>query len=89
MRYDDTDLQDRQDRLAGEYVLGTLPERTRHRFETLMHGRPEIRERVVEWQGYLGPLDEEIVPVEPPAGVLQRLRKWLCLEQVLPDIVLR
>lgn len=63
MRYDDTDLQDR---LAGEYVLGTLPERTRRRFETLMHPRPEIRERVVEWQGYLGPLDEEIVPVEPP-----------------------
>ena len=86
MRYDDTDLQDR---LAGEYVLGTLPERTRRRFVTLMHARPEIRERVVEWQGYLGPLDEEIVSVEPPAGVLQRLRKWLCLEQVLSDMALR
>ena len=39
MRYDDTDLQDR---LAGEYVLGTLPERTRRRFETLMHASPYI-----------------------------------------------
>ena len=86
MRYDDPELQDR---LAGEYVLGTLPERTRRRFETLMHSKPEMRVRVVEWQAYLAPLDEETTPVEPPAEVLQRLHKWLGLGQTAPDMALR
>lgn len=86
MRYDDPDLQDR---LAGEYVLGTLPARTKRRLEALMNIRPEIRERVVEWQGYLGPLDEETASIEPPAGVLQRLHGWLGLAQPVPDPTLR
>ncbi len=86
MRYDDPDLQDR---LAGEYVLGTLPVRTKRRFETLMRGRPDIRERVIEWQSYLGPLDEETAPVEPPAGVLRRLHRWLGPGQAMPDVALQ
>ena len=86
MRYDDPGLQDR---LAGEYVLGTLPAGTKRRFEPLMNSKREIRERVVEWQGYLGLLDEATAPVEPPAGVLRRLHRWLGPGQAVPDVALQ
>ena len=70
MRYDDPELQDR---LAGEYALGTLRGPARQRFEALMRTRPELQDRVDEWQQDLAPLDEDTSAVEPPARILEDL----------------
>lgn len=45
------------DRLAAEYVLGTLPSATRRRFEALLPAHPALREAVARWQQRLAPLD--------------------------------
>ncbi len=66
MRYRQAELQER---LAGEYVLGTLHGRARQRFEHLLAEIPELADRVAAWQARLEPLDEELAPVTPPAEV--------------------
>jgi len=66
MRYRQPELQER---LAGEYVLGTLQGRARRRFEHLLAERPELADRVSAWQARLEPLNEELAPVTPPAEV--------------------
>jgi anti-sigma-K factor RskA len=45
------------DRLAAEYVLGTLPGAARRRFEALLPAHPALREAVARWQQRLAPLD--------------------------------
>jgi anti-sigma-K factor RskA len=45
------------DRLAAEYVLGTLPRAARRRFEALLPAHPALREAVARWQQRLAPLD--------------------------------
>ena len=66
MRYRQPELQER---LASEYVLGTLQGRARQRFEHLLAEIPELADRVAAWQARLEPLDEELAPVTPPAEV--------------------
>jgi anti-sigma-K factor RskA len=44
------------DRLASEYVLGTLHSRARSRFETLLRDEPLLRARVAFWERALTPL---------------------------------
>ena len=70
----------RADRLAAEYVLGTLRGAARRRFETLLPAHPVLREAVAQWQQRLAPLSASVQPVEPSAQV------WRGIEQRLfPD----
>jgi anti-sigma-K factor RskA len=57
------------DRLASEYVLGTLHGRARHRFEQLLRRLPAAQEAVRAWEARLAPLASVVPPVRPPARV--------------------
>lgn len=74
MRYDDPHLRDR---LASEFVLGTLHGRARERFRSLLRYDPALRGLVAEWEARLVPLVESIPEREPPAaawaGITHRL----------------
>ncbi|MGD8207756.1 MAG: anti-sigma factor, partial [Thiohalocapsa sp.] len=65
-RYQDPELYDR---LAAEYVLGTLQGRARQRFVRLMDERPYIEAAVSEWQDRLDPLGERVPELQPPSRV--------------------
>lgn len=69
------------DRLAAEYVLGTLTGRARHRFETLLPAHPQLRDAVHRWQHRLVPLTASVAPVQPTPAV------WAGLERRLFDTV--
>jgi anti-sigma-K factor RskA len=71
MRYDNPQLVQR---LASEYVLGTLTGRARRRFESWMRDSYQVRAAVWHWERQLCPL------AEATAGVQPRARVW---EQVL------
>lgn len=65
------------DRLAADYVMGTLRGPARRRFETLLLAHPTLRAAVHDWQARLGVLSADITPVEPSpqvwTGIQQRL----------------
>ncbi len=65
------------DRLAADYVLGTLHGPARRRFENLLPSHANLRQSVLDWQTRLGVLSADISPVEPSAKV------WLSIEQRL------
>jgi len=65
------------DRLAAEYVLGTLQGGARRRFEALLPAHPALREAVASWQQRLTPLSSSVAPVEPPARVWQGVQARL------------
>ena len=56
-------------RLASEYVLGTLRGRARRRFEAWMAQDPALAAVVRRWEEGLVPLAERVPPIEPPARV--------------------
>ena len=66
MSYDDPELRER---LAGEYVLGTMPIRARRRFERLMSADPALARTVGDWADRFAPLDQATPPEAPPARV--------------------
>ncbi|AKJ30257.1 anti-sigma factor [Caldimonas brevitalea] len=74
MNYTRPDLADR---LAAEYVLGTLSGGARRRFETLLPAHPTLRDAVAAWQVRLTPLSQVVPPVEPTPQVWQRLEARL------------
>lgn len=65
------------DRLAAEYVLGTLRGPARRRFESLLGGHPLLRDQVAQWQARLAPLAASIEPVEPSPRVWQDVQARL------------
>ncbi|WP_428420638.1 anti-sigma factor [Methylibium sp.] len=65
------------DRLAAEYVLGTLRGRARRRFETLLLAHPALSAAVGDWQVRLLPLAAAVTPVQPSAAVWSRLEQRL------------
>lgn len=65
------------DRLAAEYVLGTLQGSARRRFDALLPAHPALREAVASWQQRLAPLSSSVAPVEPPAQVWQGIQTRL------------
>jgi anti-sigma-K factor RskA len=68
---------DRTDRLASEYVLGTLKGPARRRFETLLPAHPALRQAVAQWQLRLQPLASSVSEVQPPAHVWQQIEARL------------
>jgi anti-sigma-K factor RskA len=66
MRYSSPDLIER---LAAQYVLGTLQGGARRRFVRLLSDRADVRMAVTAWEARLTPLANSVKPVKPPAHV--------------------
>jgi anti-sigma-K factor RskA len=58
-----------QDRLAAEYVLGTLRGPARLRFKAWMREDAALARAVREWEARLSPMAEALPPVPPPKRV--------------------
>lgn len=65
------------DRLAAEYVLGTLRGPARRRFEALLPAHPVLQQALKDWEVELLPLVEAVPPVMPPHGVWKRVENEL------------
>ncbi|BBP03195.1 hypothetical protein TPL01_06200 [Sulfuriferula plumbiphila] len=79
MKYNDPELQQR---LAGEYVLGTLQGRARARFERLLLRDASLRDEVAAWQTRLMPLAHALPPVAPPPRVWRRIQARIGVQAV-------
>ena len=66
---------DLADRLAADYVAGTLRGAARRRLEALLPAHPHLRAAVHAWQARLIPLTLSVEPVQPPRAVWQRIEK--------------
>jgi anti-sigma-K factor RskA len=64
---------DLADRLAAEYVAGTLRGGARRRFEGLLPAHALLREATRAWQDRLMPLTAAIAPVQPSGQVWRRV----------------
>src|SRR2546423_13620935 len=62
------------DRLAADYVAGTLRGPARRRFESLLPAHPLLRQAVRDWQTRLMPLTVSLDPQKPPAAVWQGIQ---------------
>lgn len=67
------------EKLAAEYVLGTLKAGARRRFESLLRDDPVLRRAVAEWQDRLHPIAEFAPAVTPPAHVWSAITKTIGL----------
>ncbi|MBV8133527.1 MAG: anti-sigma factor [Alphaproteobacteria bacterium] len=81
MRYDDPELRDQ---LAAEYVLGTMPSRSRRRFERLMADDPTLARLVGAWADRLTPLDTATPAEEPPARVWRAVEARIAADAAPP-----
>lgn len=79
MRYLDPQLADR---LAAEYVLGTLKGAARRRFVGLVQAHPALRSHVRAWEERLSRLIGAVPPVAPPPDTWQAIQRRL-----FPDAV--
>lgn len=66
MNYDDPELLDR---LAAEYVFGSLSSRARRRFERLRQRLPAAEKAARDWERRLMPLSGSVPSERPPARV--------------------
>lgn len=67
------------DRLASEYVLGTLRGPARRRFERWRASTPFVAERCRFWEERLMHLAKDLKPVQPPAHVWPAIQRRLNL----------
>jgi len=67
----------RAERLAAEYVLGTLRGAARRRMEQVLPAHPALQRALSRWQWRLQALASPVDPVEPSAGVWQGLQRRL------------
>src|SRR5437868_284461 len=63
------------DRLAAEYVAGTLRGPARQRFETLLPAHANLRRAVRAWQDRLIPLTLAIAPEQPSPAVWEGIER--------------
>lgn len=85
-RYHHPDLRQR---LASEYVIGTLHGRARQRFEALMKYDPGLRHSVKRWEDRLAPLAHGIRDIAPPMRVWQRISERIGIGrrvQIRPEV---
>jgi len=64
---------DLQDRLAAEYVLGTLRGSARVRFQRMLREDASLRFAVEAWQSRLMPMAAAVDPVQPPGRVWKEI----------------
>ena len=69
------------DRLAAEYVLGTLRYRARRRFERWLLS-PQVGALVKAWEERLAGLEPQLAPVTPPATVWHGIEDKLELRKM-------
>lgn len=69
------------DRLAAEYVLGTLRYRARRRFERWLLS-PQVGALVKAWEDRLAGLEPQLAPVKPPANVWRGIEDKLELRKL-------
>lgn len=74
----------RADRLAAEYVLGTLRGPARRRFEALLSAHPALRSAVSDWQRRLDQLIEAVPPQQPSAAVWRGIERRLFAASASP-----
>ena len=67
-------------KLAAEYVLGTLRGGARRRFEGWMHNDADLRNITSEWQQRLSPMSEFAGVVVPPKSVWTSIERRLNLK---------
>jgi len=67
-------MNDELEVLAAEYVLGTLPEDERLRFEETLGRDPAVREAVRQWREKLVPLDDDATAVVPDPRVWRAIQ---------------
>jgi anti-sigma-K factor RskA len=72
------------DRLASEYVLGTLRGPARRRFESWRASTPDVDQRCRFWEERLMHLAKGLVPLKPPAHVWLAIRRRLSLSSQPP-----
>jgi anti-sigma-K factor RskA len=72
------------DRLAGDYVAGTLRGGARRRFETLLLAHPSMRAAVDEWESRLMPLTAGLQPEAPPPALWKRIESRIGPAAVAP-----
>jgi anti-sigma-K factor RskA len=82
----DYSLPERADKLAAEYVLGTLRGRARRRFEALLPAHAELRRAVARWHDTLTPLAASVPPLAPGAHVWRRIEDRLFDRPSSPSI---
>ena len=63
--------------LAGEYVLGLLPEDERRAFEARLGAEPRLRALVARWSEDMAAMLEDVPDVAPPAGTEAALMRRL------------
>ncbi|HZE90991.1 MAG TPA: anti-sigma factor [Rhizobacter sp.] len=61
------------ERLAAEYVAGTVRGGARRRFESLLSAHPALRSAVRRWEARLMPLTASVSPQQPSAQVWKRV----------------
>jgi len=69
-----------QEKLASEYVLGTLRGGARRRFDAWLKQDAALRQVVSQWEAHLLPMAEFTPPVTAPATVWPALEKRLNLQ---------
>ena len=62
MNYDRPELLDR---LAAEYVFGTMSARVRRRFQAIQRARPAAQQAVERWERRMTPLSQSVPPERP------------------------
>ena len=74
---------ERIERLAAEYVLGSLRGSARKRFERWMMESAKVRQEVWFWEQKLGLLSAEVAEVMPPSSVWGSIERRLWSQQAL------
>lgn len=72
------------DKLAAEYVLGTLRGGARRRYEDLLRADPLVQRATAQWQNRLYPLAELTPSVIPPDSLWPAIHRRLDLPAVTP-----
>ena len=70
MNYDRPELLDR---LAAEYVFGTMSARVRRRFQAIQRALPAAEQAVEAWERRLTPLAQSVPPDQPSAAVWEAI----------------
>ena len=73
-----------REKLAAEYVLGTLKGGARRRYQAWLLDDPELRRVTAEWQDRLAGISQFGPAVEPPARVWTGIERRLGLQRPAP-----